>query len=59
MNVAFAWDCPTTFAMLDVDFLEPERLRAFVAVAELKSFSRAAERLHWPPPPVSIQVRRV
>ncbi len=45
--------------MLDVDFLEPERLRAFVAVAELKSFSRAAERLHIAQPTVSIQVRRL
>lgn len=45
--------------MLDADFLEPERLRAFVAVAETGSFSRAAERLRLAQPTVSIQVRRL
>ena len=45
--------------MLDKDFLEPERLRAFVAVAETGSFSRAAERLRLAQPTVSIQVRRL
>ena len=45
--------------MLDADFLEPERLRAFVAVAEMGSFSRAAERLRLAQPTVSIQVRRL
>lgn len=45
--------------MLDADFLEPERLRAFVAVAELKNFSRAAERLGLAQPTISIQVRRL
>ena len=45
--------------MLDKDFLEPERLRAFVAVAETGSFSRAAERLRLAQPTISIQVRRL
>lgn len=45
--------------MLDPDFLEPERLRAFVAVAETCSFTRAAERLHLSQPSVSTQVRRL
>lgn len=45
--------------MLDIDFLEPERLRAFVAVAETRSFTRAAERLHIAQPSVSTQVRRL
>ena len=45
--------------MLDIDFLEPERLRAFVAVAETRSFTRAAERLHLAQPSVSTQVRRL
>jgi DNA-binding transcriptional LysR family regulator len=43
----------------DNDFLEPERLRAFVAVAETGNFTRAAERLHRTQPTVSIQVRRL
>jgi DNA-binding transcriptional LysR family regulator len=45
--------------MPDADFLEPERLRAFVAVAETGSFSRAAERLRLAQPTISIQVRRL
>ena len=45
--------------MLDPDFLEPERLRAFVAVAETGSFTRAAERLRLTQPAVSTQVRRL
>ena len=45
--------------MLETDFLEPERLRAFVAVAETRSFTRAAERLHLAQPSVSMQVRRL
>ena len=45
--------------MLDPDFLEPERLRAFVAVAETSNFTRAAKRLHLTQPAVSIQVRRL
>jgi DNA-binding transcriptional LysR family regulator len=45
--------------MMDDEFLEPERLRAFVAVAETGNFSRAAERLHLTQPTVSIQVRRL
>ncbi len=45
--------------MLEPDFLEPERLRAFVAVAEARSFTRAAERLHIAQPSVSTQVRRL
>jgi DNA-binding transcriptional LysR family regulator len=44
--------------MTDHDFLEPERLRAFVAVAETGNFTRAAERLHLTQPTVSMQVRR-
>src|SRR6202008_2740740 len=43
--------------MMDHDFLEPERLRAFVAVAETGNFTRAAERLHLTQPTVSMQVR--
>jgi DNA-binding transcriptional LysR family regulator len=45
--------------MMDHDFLEPERLRAFVAVAEAGNFTRAAERLHLTQPTVSMQVRRL
>jgi DNA-binding transcriptional LysR family regulator len=45
--------------MMDSDFLEPERLRAFVAVAESGNFTRAAERLHLTQPAVSMQVRRL
>jgi len=45
--------------MIDHDFLEPERLRAFVAVAETGNFTRAAERLHLTQPTVSMQVRRL
>jgi DNA-binding transcriptional LysR family regulator len=45
--------------MLDLEFLEPERLRAFVAVAETNSFTRAAERLYLTQPTVSTQVRRL
>jgi DNA-binding transcriptional LysR family regulator len=45
--------------MIDSDFLEPERLRAFVAVAESGNFTRAAERLHLTQPAVSMQVRRL
>ena len=45
--------------MIDSDFLEPERLRAFVAVAESGNFTRAAERLHLTQPAVSTQVRRL
>ncbi len=45
--------------MLDIDFLEPERLRAFVAVAESRNFTRAAERLRIAQSSVSIQVRRL
>jgi hypothetical protein len=47
------------FSMMDHDFLEPERLRAFVAVAETGSFTRAVERLHLTQPTVSVQVRRL
>jgi DNA-binding transcriptional LysR family regulator len=43
--------------MIEHDFLEPERLRAFVAVAETGNFTRAAERLHLTQPTVSVQVR--
>jgi Bacterial regulatory helix-turn-helix protein, lysR family len=42
-----------------VNFLEPERLRAFVMVAETGSFTRAAERLHLTQPAISAQVRRL
>lgn len=45
--------------MLDTDFLEPERLRAFVAVADTGSFSKAAKRLRLAQPTVSIQIRRL
>ncbi len=45
--------------MLDPDFLEPERLRAFVTVAETGNFTRAAERLRLTQPAVSTQVRRL
>ena len=45
--------------MLDHDFLEPQRLRAFVTVAETGSFTRAAERLHLTQPAISTQVRRL
>jgi DNA-binding transcriptional LysR family regulator len=45
--------------MLEIDFLEPERLRAFLAVAETGSFSRAARRLHLTQSAVSTQVRRL
>jgi len=43
--------------MIEHDFLEPERLRAFVAVAETGNFTRAARRLHLTQPTVSVQVR--
>jgi DNA-binding transcriptional LysR family regulator len=43
--------------MMEYDFLEPERLRAFVAVAETGNFTRAAQRLHLTQPTVSVQVR--
>ena len=45
--------------MKAADFLEPERLRAFVAVAETGSFTRAAERLHLTQPAISVQIRRL
>jgi DNA-binding transcriptional LysR family regulator len=45
--------------MVDNDFLEPERPRAFVTVAETGSFTRAAERLHLTQPTISTQVRRL
>jgi Bacterial regulatory helix-turn-helix protein, lysR family len=45
--------------MIDHDVLEPERLRAFVAVAETGNFTRAAERLLLTQPTVSMQVRRL
>ena len=45
--------------MKSTDFLEAERLRAFVAVAETRSFTRAAERLHLTQPAVSVQIRRL
>jgi DNA-binding transcriptional LysR family regulator len=45
--------------MIDHNFLEPERLRAFVTVAEAGNFTRAAERLYLTQPTVSIQVRRL
>lgn len=41
------------------DFLEPERLRAFVTVAETGNFTRAAERLHLTQPAITVQVRRL
>src|SRR5260221_1711062 len=43
--------------MMEYDFLEPERLRAFVAVAETGNFTRAAQRLHLTQPTISVQVR--
>lgn len=39
--------------------MDPAALRSFVAVAELSSFSRAAEELHLAQPAVSQQVRRL
>ena len=45
--------------MLDYDFLDPGCLRAFVAVAETSSFTRASERLHLTQPTVSLQIRRL
>jgi DNA-binding transcriptional LysR family regulator len=39
--------------------LDPELLRAFVAVAELRSFTRAAERLARTQAAVSLQVKRL
>ena len=45
--------------MMVSDFLEPERLRAFVTVAETGSFTRAAERLHLTQPAITVQVRRL
>ena len=41
--------------MKAADFLEPERLRAFAAVAETGSFTRASERLHLTQPAISVQ----
>jgi DNA-binding transcriptional LysR family regulator len=43
--------------MIELDFLEPERLRALVAVAETGNFTRAVRRLHLTQPTVSVQVR--
>ena len=48
-----------TVRMKSTDFLEAERLLAFVAVAETRSFTRAAERLHLTQPAVSVQIRRL
>jgi len=45
--------------MMASDFLEPERLRAFVTVAETGNFTRAAERLHLTQPAITVQVRRL
>ena len=45
--------------MMVSDFLEPERLRAFVTVAETGNFTRAAERLHLTQPAITVQVRRL
>ena len=45
--------------MNDQDFLEPERLRAFVAVAETGGFTRASTRLHLTQSTISTQVRRL
>jgi DNA-binding transcriptional LysR family regulator len=45
--------------MIDSDFLGPERLRAFVTVAETGNFTRAAERLHLTQPAITVQVRRL
>ncbi len=39
--------------------LDPELLRAFVAVAECRSFTRAAEHLHRTQAAVSLQVKRL
>jgi DNA-binding transcriptional LysR family regulator len=45
--------------MMDGDFLEPERLRAFITVAETNSFTRAAEQLHLTQSAITVQVRRL
>src|ERR1700687_4067714 len=42
-----------------INSLRPDLLRSFVAVAQTKSFSRAAERVHLSQSTVSQQVRRL
>src|ERR1700720_899557 len=42
-----------------INSLPPDLLRSFVAVAQTKSFSRAAERVHLSQSTVSQQIRRL
>jgi DNA-binding transcriptional LysR family regulator len=42
-----------------INSLPPDLLRSFVAVAQTKSFSRAAERVHLSQSTVSQQTRRL
>ena len=42
-----------------INSLPPDLLRSFVAVAQAKSFSRAAERVHLSQSTVSQQTRRL